>query len=68
MADDILTEIDEHATATGLSPRTICVRALGNSRFYEREMRRNELRDEAAKKLRAYMADNPPPENEKGAA
>lgn len=56
----IIAEIDAHAQASGLKATTICQRALGNARLYERIKRRCDRYAEEAEKLRRWMAENPP--------
>ncbi len=56
---DIISELEDYCGATGLKPSTVCVRALENSRFYEREKRRAEMLAEKARLIRAYMTANP---------
>jgi len=58
--DEIITEIAAYAKATGLSASTVCVRATGNSRLMERLERRRNQTEEDAKRITAFMADNPP--------
>lgn len=56
----IIAEIDAHSLATGLKPTTICERALGNARLYERLKRRVDNDLATVAKLRSWMAQNPP--------
>lgn len=55
----LISEIERYCEAAGISPSTLSVRVLGNSRFYDRLIRRDEKIGDAAAKLRAYMAANP---------
>lgn len=57
---DIIQIIDDYAAATGLSRSTICERATGNTRLYDRLVRRGERDAEDAKRLQAFIAANPP--------
>lgn len=52
---DIIEMIDAHAAETGLSRATICERATGNTRLYERLLRRQERDVEDARRIRAYI-------------
>lgn len=63
MAQDIIDEIQAYCEAAGISPSTLGVRALGNSRYFDRLQRRIEKTAEDADRLRAYMAENPPKED-----
>lgn len=58
----IIAEIDAYSAQTGMKPTTLCQRALGNARLYDRIKRRVEKYGEEAQRLRAFMAANPPPE------
>lgn len=53
----LIEEITAYCESTGISPSTLCVRAIGNSRFLDRLNRKVEKLDQDAEKLRAYMAD-----------
>lgn len=55
----ILEEIADYCAAANISPSTLGVRALGNSRFVERYERKLEKLSEDESSLRAYMRDNP---------
>lgn len=56
----IITEIKQYAEATGLKPTTICQMALGNPRYFDRLSDRTERLADEAKRLREFMAANPP--------
>lgn len=59
---DLLNEIDDYCRKTGFKPSTVCMRALGDSRFMARHTRRaNQIQKDTAR-LRKYMADHPPAE------
>ena len=60
MAQDIIEEIQAYCEAAGISPSTLGVRALGNSRYFDRLKRRLDKTAEDADRLRTYMAENPP--------
>ncbi len=64
---NIIFEIESYSKATGLAPSTICVRAIDNSRFYERALRRAKVLENQAERIRAYIAANPPPSDGEGA-
>lgn len=57
--DTLLEEIARYCAEAGISPSSLGLWALGNSRFVEREQRRVVKSQEDAAKLRAYMAANP---------
>ena len=65
---DIIAEIDAYCEATGLKPSTVCVRATGSSRLYDRLKRRAEQTHSDAERVRAFIAANPAPETQAGAA
>ena len=56
----IIAQIEAYCSQANISPSTLCVRALGNSRFMGRLQRKIEKIDEDVKRLSAYMAANPP--------
>jgi len=60
VTDDLLSELTDYCRRTGFKASTVCVRALGDSRFVERYRRRLVRTAQDAEKLRRYMADNPP--------
>lgn len=58
---DILDDLVDYCDRAGLSVATVCVRALGDSRFAARERRRREKQKRDAKKLREFFEANPVP-------
>lgn len=58
--DTIITEVEDYCRKAGISPSTLTVRVLGNSRFLERMRRRLDKAEEDAQKLRRFMQQNPP--------
>ena len=64
----LIKEISDYCAKSGISPSTLGVRVLGNSRFFDRLKRRIQKTDEDVAKLRAFMAENPPDAEKKGAA
>lgn len=56
----LIDEITAYCESSGISPSTLCVRALGNSRFLDRLNRKVKKLDKDAEKLRAYMAEQHP--------
>lgn len=58
--DQLLEEVRRYCAASGISASTLAVRALDNSRFFDRLERRIEREAEEARRLRAYMKSNPP--------
>ncbi|WP_442772702.1 hypothetical protein [Paenirhodobacter enshiensis] len=67
MDNDFLEEITTYCAMAGISPSTLGVRAIGNSRFVDRLRRRVEKTQADVQRVRAYIAANPPPQ-ERGAA
>ena len=57
---DIIKIIDEYAEETGLRQTTICQRALGNARAYERLQKRSGQHEDMANRLKAYICKHPP--------
>ena len=67
--DKLLTDLREYCARSGFALSTVCVRALGDSRFVARHQRRLEQIERDEIRLRAYMAANPPSDcTKKGAA
>lgn len=64
---ELIRQIDIHANATGLSRATICERATGNSRLYDRLVKRMAHDADIAQRIAAFIASNPAPQKE-GAA
>lgn len=60
ITDELLAEARQYCEAKGITPSTLAVRALNNSRFFDRVERQRRLAREASEKLRAFMAENPP--------
>lgn len=52
--------IENYCADAGIEPSTLGVRALGNSRFFDRLKRKLGKIEEDGEKLVAYMAANPP--------
>ena len=65
--EDILVELEAYCKSVGLKPSTVCVRALNDSRYAKRMKRRLVAIERDAEKLRKYMAENPPPPQERAA-
>ncbi|WP_273688426.1 hypothetical protein [Ketogulonicigenium vulgare] len=64
MEKSFIEEVQDYCRATGISPSTLGVRALGNSRFFERLQRKiGKVEDDAAR-VRDHMAANPPQQSE----
>tara|TARA_R110000796_G_scaffold45616_42_gene110460 strand:- start:768 stop:977 length:210 start_codon:yes stop_codon:yes gene_type:complete len=64
----ILTELEAYCEKTGLKPSTVCVRALNDSRYVTRHLRRIDALDKDAQKIRNYMAAHPAPAAQEDAA
>lgn len=56
----LLSDLDDYCSAVGLKITTVCNRALGNTRFPQVHQRRLERLAEDERRIRKYMADNPP--------
>lgn len=56
----LIKTIEEYCASAGIEPSTLGVRALGNSRFFDRLKRKLGKIEEDGEKLLAYMAANPP--------
>lgn len=67
-ADDLLGAITAYAAAVGLSPSTICLRAVGNPHLPKRLRAGGQCLPRTADKVRAYMKANPPKSAEQGEA
>jgi hypothetical protein len=65
--DDLLDELERYHRLTGLAVSTICVRAINDSRFVARHQRRLRNIAKDAYRIRKYMAENPPIEEEDAA-
>lgn len=59
MEKNIITEVNEYCARAGISPATIGVRVLENSRLMERLDRRIKLTERDTSLLRAYMTAHP---------
>ena len=59
---DIIQQIEEYCSKAKISPSTLGVRALGNSRILDRLSRKIEKFEEDVATLRDWMAANPPRE------
>lgn len=57
---DILSRATTYCEAAGISLSTLGVRALGNSRYFDRLQRRIDKTEQDEQKLAAFMAKNPP--------
>lgn len=64
----LITEIEAYCATAGISPSTLGVRAVGNSRLFDRLKRRDEEGQRLADRVRAYMAANPASSNANEAA
>jgi hypothetical protein len=64
----LLQKIEDYCRAAGISPSTLGVRAVGNSRLYERLQSRIERDAAVSAKVEAYIAENPPPASTSDAA
>lgn len=56
----ILHEIDDYARRRGVSPQSVCRAALSDTRGLQRLTARLDAIAKDEKRLRSYMADNPP--------
>jgi hypothetical protein len=56
---EVVKKIETYSADTGLQPSTICQNALGNARFYERQLRRAESNEKALLRIQAYIDANP---------
>lgn len=56
----LISEIELYCEQANISPSTLGVRALGNSRFFDRLKRKIEKGERDAEALRSFMAQNPP--------
>ncbi|MFD1913821.1 hypothetical protein ACFSGJ_16525 [Halodurantibacterium flavum] len=64
----LIQTIESYCEAVGISPTTLGVKVLGNSRFLDRLKSRAARDEEAARRLIAYMAENPAPKTSGGAS
>jgi len=56
----LIQMIERYCRETGISPATLGVRSVGNSRLYERLKRRKARDAEVADRVRRYIDENPP--------
>lgn len=66
--DTLLSEVEDYCKRMNIQPSTLAVRALGNSRFFDRHARRIEKFEADKQKLRDFMAENPPSHSSEDAA
>ena len=64
----ILAELETYCGEAGLKPSTVCVRALNDSRYVARHMRRIAALEKDAQKIRDYMVAHPAPDTQEEAA
>lgn len=62
-----LEEVQAYCAAAGISPSTLGVRVLGNSRYFDRLERRLEKAKEDEIKIRRFIQMNPPPQSKEAA-
>jgi hypothetical protein len=55
-----IRELEAYCAETGYKPGTVCVRALGDSRFYDRLVKRQDRISDKIAQLRTFMTANPP--------
>ena len=58
--NQLIKAIEAYARQTDLAPATVTVRAVNNSRLYDRLVDGGDCTTRIAKRVMAYMADNPP--------
>ena len=63
-----VTLIENEAAARGISPRTLCKYAVGNNRLYKHLQNAGTCTLDVMERFEAYVADNPAPQKETGAA
>lgn len=56
---DFIERLDEYCAAAGLSRATVCGRATGNARLFERLQRRAAKTEADIRALSEYMRENP---------
>ncbi|KGM50646.1 hypothetical protein [Pseudooceanicola atlanticus] len=64
MTEQLIKDVEEYCDAARISPATLAVRVLNNSRYFDRLRKKLEREEDAEERLRRYMADNPPPDRE----
>ncbi len=57
----LISDIETFASLRGIAPATVTSRGVGNSRLYHRLKNGKSCTLDVAERLRAYMAENPPP-------
>lgn len=60
--------IESYCKDAGISPATLGVRAVGNSRLYDRLKRRRDRDADVADRVRQYIIENPPAPQSEDAA
>jgi len=58
--ETLLKDLDDYCQKAGVKPSTVCVRAVNDSRYPQRHQSRLDKIRADDKKIRAYMAANPP--------
>jgi hypothetical protein len=58
--DALINKISSYCKTAGISPSTLCVKAIGNSRFFDRLKRRKDRQETDAARLVQWMDLNPP--------
>lgn len=64
----LATDLEEYCKKKGLAPSTVCVRALGDSRYLDRLRRRLEVLERDDSKIRDFMREHPAPDAAEDAA
>lgn len=67
-AQDLKSEMERYCEKRGILPSTLGLLAVGSSRFFERFCRRHDQLARDEHRVRAYMAANPPKDNEQAAS
>ena len=57
---DLPADVLAYCDAVNLAPSTVCVRAVGDSRYLTRHQKRIEALQRDEQKLRDFMRANPP--------
>ncbi len=60
--DDLLANIDRYLEQTGMSPTTFGKKVMGNPAFVFEKRKGAGFNSATYKKIKAYIASNPPPE------
>jgi hypothetical protein len=58
--ETLLDELNDYCARVGLKSSTVCVRALNDSRYPARHLRRVDAMARDAERLRKFMRENPP--------